>query len=166
MMLLSLQVVQMFTKEENKQLRLEFWNRFYKMSGKKRIRSRKPAKWIMNDTGIRQLKLKFHYDEQIATAGIDIETRNMEKRIELFGKLESLKSKFEAFFGKSLAWEFDHILPTGKSISRVYIILRDVNIYCKDDWDKVNRFFYDHMTLFEDLFNEYKDYFRYAKPSS
>ena len=156
----------MFTKEERKQLRLGFWTRFHQLSEKKRIRSRRSAKWIMNDTGIRQLKLKFHFDEQVATAGIDIETRNLNKRIELYEKLEGLKSKFEDAFGNKLIWESDHILPTGKSISRLFVIFRDVNIYNKDDWDKVNRFFYDNMILFEDIYIEYKDYFRYGNAPS
>jgi len=156
----------MFTKEEKKQIRLEFWNRFDQMSRRKRIKSRKPAKWIMNNTGIRQLKLKFDFDEKQATVGIDVETRNKDKRMELFHKLESLKSKFESALGKNLLWDPDHILPTGKSISRVYLEMRNVNIYTKDDWEKVNRFFYDHMIIFESLFTEYKDYLRYPKINS
>lgn len=156
----------MFTKEESKRLRLEFWDQFRKMSEKKRMKKRRPARWIMNDTGIRQIKLKFHFDEKTATVGIDIETRNLNKRIELYEKLEGLKSKFEKVFGDKPVWEFDHVLPTGKSISRLYLILRDVNIYNKDHWDMVNRFFFDNMILFEDIFLEYRDYFRYSKPSS
>ena len=78
-MLLSLQVVQMFSKEESKILRLEFWDRFHKITAKRRLKSKRPAKWIMNDTGIRQLKLKFQFDEKTATVGIEIETRNLGK---------------------------------------------------------------------------------------
>jgi hypothetical protein len=153
----------MFSKDESKRLRLEFWDRFNKFSAGKRLKSRRPAKWIINDTGIRQMKLKFHFDEELASVGIDIETRNQVKRTELYQKLLSLKSKLESALGNDLVWEQDHFLPSGKSISRVHVVLRDVNIYHKDDWDKVTHFFYDRMVPLEDLYLEFKDFFKYSK---
>jgi hypothetical protein len=153
----------MMTKEEIKQCRLEFWSEFDKYTIGKKKRSRKPAKWIMNNTGIKQLKLKFDFDEKRATVGIDVETRNLDKRIDVYGKLERLKSKLEKSLGQSLIWELEHILPTGKSISRAYLELANVSIYRKEDWPRVMDFFYKNMVVLEKVFEEYKDYLKYSE---
>ena len=153
----------MLSIEEKKQLRLEFWGKFHAISNRKRIKAHKVPKWIMNDTGIRQVKLKFHFDEQIAMAGIDVETRNMDKRIDIFGKLERLKSKLENALGEAPIWELEYPLPSGKSVSRAYLKLEKVNIYDKNDWEKVIRFLYDKMTIIEEVFVEYKDYLKYSE---
>jgi hypothetical protein len=152
----------MFSREESKKLRLEFWDRFYQISAGKRQKSGRPAKWIMNDTGIRQLKLKFHFDEETASVGIDIETRNPERRTQLYQKLLSIRSRLEVVLGGDSIWEPDHILPSGKNISRVRTVMRGVSIYQKDDWEMVIRFFYEHMNPLEDLFNEFRDFLKYA----
>ena len=151
----------MLSKEEVKQLRLGFWSEFDIYSSRKKKRSRKPLKWIMNDTGIKQLKLKFGFDEIMATVGLEVETRNLDKRIDIFGKLERLRTIFETAMGKPLIWELDHVLPTGKSISCAYIKLENVNIYKKETWPIVMDFFYKNMVILEKVFVEYKDYLKY-----
>jgi len=153
----------MLTKDEEKQLRLQFWSEFDAYSMQRKKRARKPLKWIMNDTGIRQMKLKFDFDEKRASVGIDVETRNFDKRIDVFGKLERLKSKLEKAVGQELIWELDYILPNGKSISRVYVELENVCIYQKDKWPAVTDFFYKNMLSFEKVFREYKDYLKYSE---
>ena len=155
----------MLTKEEVKQTRLLFWSEFDNYSTRKKKKLRKPVKWIMNNTGIKQLKLKFDIDEKRALVGIDVETRNLDKRIDVFGKLERLKTILETAMGQSLTWELDHSLPTGKSISRAYVYLDGVSIYKKDNWPGIFDFFYKNMTLLEKVFEEYKDYLKYSEPN-
>jgi len=153
----------MLTKEEVKQLRLEFWSEFDKYTAKKKKRLRKPVKWIMNNTGIKQLKLKFDFDDKRATVGVDVETRNLDKRIDVFGKLERLKAILEKALNKPLIWELDHVLPTGKSISRAYLEISEVSIYKKEDWPGIMDFFYKNMVILENVFEEYKDYLKYSE---
>lgn len=150
----------MYSKEEAKQIRLEFWDRFEKYAALRRKQKGKPAKFIMNKTGIKQLKLKFHFDTTEALVGIDIETRNLDKRIELFGKLEELKTLLEKSLDAELNWELEHILPTGKSISRISLVKKDVNIYDKQSWPDVFPFFYKNMMKIEAFFQEYKELLR------
>lgn len=147
----------MFSKEEAKNLRLEFWTRFEKYSAVRRRQKGKPAKWIMNKTGIKQLKLKFDLDTKRASVGIDIETRNMDKRLELFEKLEELKPLLEKKVGDEISWELDHLLPNGKSISRIALEKSGVSIYDKESWPEIFPFFYKNMTKIEDFFEEYRD---------
>ncbi len=148
----------MYSKEEAKNIRLEFWSRFENYSALRRRQKGKPAKWITNRTGIKQLKLKFHFDDEFASVGIDVETRDLDKRLALFAKLEELKSILEKRIGSPLLWEIDYILPSGKSISRIAHIKENVNIYNRDHWPEVFPFFYKNMMKIEDFFEEYREW--------
>jgi hypothetical protein len=150
----------MFSKEESKKIRLEFWDRFEQYSALRRRQRGKPAKWTMNKTGIKQMKLKFHFDETFASVGIDIETRNTDKRIELFGKLEELKSILEKYVNEKMNWELDYRLPTGKSISRINLVIDNLSIYNQDCWPEVFSFFFKKMMKIEQFFEEYREVIR------
>jgi hypothetical protein len=151
----------MYTKEEAKKIREEYWNQFRSWSARLRTRNGKKGRWMLNDTGIKQLKLKFHFDEERALAGIDVDTRNLDKRIEIWDKLESLKPRLEEIADFELIWDMEFAVDKEKSVSRIYTDLVPVNIYEKKDWKKVNTFFYERMTIIEDFFLEYKDYLKY-----
>jgi hypothetical protein len=151
----------MLTKEEIKQLRLKFWLEFDNYSLQKKKKARKPLKWIMNNTGIKQLKLKFDFDDQRAIVGIDVETRNIEKRIDIFCKLELLKPELEHALKQELTWEVEYILPTGKSISRACLETVGVSIYRMEDWPVVMDFFYKNMVILEKIFEAHKESLKY-----
>lgn len=151
----------MYTREEAKKIRETFWNQFKSWSAGKRSRKGKKGRWIMNDTGIRQLKLKFHFDDQFALAGIEIDTRNLEKRLELWEKMESLKPRLEEKADFTLQWEIEYRITEYRTVSRVYSILPGVNIYDRQSWKQVKAFLYERMTVFEEFFLEYRDYLKY-----
>jgi len=151
----------MYSKEESKSMRLEFWSRFDQYSALRRRQKGKPGKFIMNRTGIKQLKLKFEFNEHEAVTGIDIETRDMEKRLGLYEKLEQLKPVIEAKLGQEITWELDHHLANGKSISRISMRLSNVGIYEKESWKKVFPFFYKNMMKIEEFYEEYRDFLKY-----
>jgi len=150
----------MYSKEEAKALRIEFWERFKGYSGLRRRQKGKPEKWILDRTGIKALDLKFHIDRQCAQVGFEIETNDMDRRLEIFDKLESLKKLLENAMKSELTWEVDYTRENGKSVSRIYTKLDNVDIYNKDTWPDVFKFFYKNMMKFESFFEEYRDFLR------
>ena len=147
----------MYSTYEKKQIREEFWNRFRDYSAIRRRQKGKPAKWIMNNTGIRALKLKFEFEGTKASVGLDIETRNLDRRLELMDKFESLKTILHQAVGQEMNWELEHTLENGKSISRICLELDDVDIYDRDCWQTVFPFFYKNMMKLEAFYEEYRD---------
>lgn len=152
----------MFSKEEAKALRKEFWDTFKNMSVRRRSRKGLPGNWILTQTGIRALNLKFHVDRNVAQVGIDLETRNMDKRLELYEKLESLKKLLEESMGSPMNWELDYTRENGKSVSRIYLQKEEVDIYQRETWPGAHQFMYDKMLKLESFFNEYRDYLKYG----
>lgn len=152
----------MYNKEEAKIIREKFWNEFKSWSGRKRTRAGKKGKWVMNDTGMRQIRLKFHFDEKSAVVAIEVDTKNLEKRFQLWEKLESLKALLDQSADFKVQWEIEHQLIGDKTVSRVYDEMQEVNIYDPDCWQEVKKFFYSRMTTFEEFFIEYRDFLKYG----
>lgn len=138
----------MFSKEESKQLRKEFWISFGKSY---------PHKWILYNTKVKGLALKFHFDLRIALVSMDIETSDLGQRIELWEKLHSLKSILTEEYLPETVFEDSFLLENGKEISRVYVRKEGVSIHNKNSWQETMIFFNDNMLLFEDFFFEYKE---------
>ncbi len=151
----------MFTIEEKKKIREEFWIKFKSYSNGRKIKSGKSGKWIMDQTDIKQLKLKFHFNETHAWAGIVIDTLNIDKRVDLFDKLEKLKTILKEAVPYKLIWELEFPISHNKTVSIVYSNIDNVSIYNKSCWKKVQTFLYEVMTPIEDVFLEYKDYIKY-----
>ena len=72
----------MFSKEESKQIREQFWIFFGK---------RHPRKWLLYDTKVKEINLKFSFDTSKAQVSFDIETNDDLFRTYYFEKFESLK---------------------------------------------------------------------------
>lgn len=152
----------MFSKEEAKKLREEFWDQFKRMSSGKRARKKLPGNWMLDHTGIKALNLRFHVDRKVAQVGIDLETRNMDKRIELFEKLESLKKLLEKAMESPMIWELEYIRENGKSVSRIYLQMEGVDIYKRDTWSEAQKFMYANMMKLEAFYEEYRDFIKYG----
>lgn len=139
----------MFSKEESRKLREEFWVSFGKSF---------PRKWILYDTKIKGFSFKFHFDNDKALVALDLED-NLDNRIRYWEKLQSLKSILVNHFLTDAIFKEEYLLENGKEISRVYVVLdQKVSIHDKNTWRDVMEFFNAAMRNFEAFFNEYKDF--------
>jgi len=138
----------MFSKEESRLLREEFWTSFGKSF---------PRKWILYNTKLKGFTFKFHFDTKSALVALDLED-DLENRINYWEKLTALKSILTEEFLPNAIFEEAYILENGKEISRIYVALNQkVSIHNKNTWQKTMEFFNENMSLFEAFFEEYKD---------
>lgn len=138
----------MFSKEESKQLRQDFWIAFGKSY---------PHKWILYDTKIKGLSLKFHFDLKMAMVSLDIETSDLEQRIKLWEKLVALKSILINEYLPNAEFQDYYLLENHKEISRIYVSINEVSIHNKETWQKTMQFLNQKMNLMESFFEEYED---------
>jgi len=138
----------MFSKEESRQLREEFWISFGKSF---------PRKWILYNTKIKGLSFKFHFDTKKALIALDLED-DLESRINCWEKLLALNVILQNDYLPEVIFEEEYVLENGKEISRIYILLEEkVSIHNKNTWRTTMEFFNNTMNLFEAFFEEYKD---------
>ncbi len=138
----------MFSKEDSKRLRQDFWISFGKSY---------PRKWILYNTKIKGLSLKFHFELKRAMVSLDIEHTDLEKRIELWDKLISLKSILEEEYIPGILFADSLILDNQKEISRIYIEKQHLSIHNKNTWQETMIFLNNTMEKFEAFFVEYRD---------
>jgi hypothetical protein len=139
----------MFSKKESKQIREQFWISFGKSF---------PIKWILYNTKIKGLSLKFHFDLKRAMVSIDIEDLSEEKRIELWDKLYSLRTIITSEYLPAVLFDKAYILENNKEIARMYVQKDNVSIHNKDTWEETMIFLKEKMFLLEAIFIEYKDF--------
>lgn len=138
----------MFSKEESKKLRQDFWISFGKSY---------PKKWILYDTKIKDFSLKFHFDTSKAMVSIDIESKDLENRIELWEKLISLKSVLQENYIPNITFEEYTYLQNQTEISRIYIEKENVSIHNKNTWQETMIFLNKNMIQFEAFFRDFED---------
>ncbi len=139
----------MFSKEESKKLRQQFWTSFgivYR------------TKWILYDTKQKEIQLKFTFNRKFAQVSLDVIDPDELVRAYYFEKLLSLKQILRNEYLPEAVFEESYELPEGKAISRVYVQLDGVNIHNRQQWPEVMKFLNEHMFQLEAFFEEYRDY--------
>ena len=144
----------MFSKEESKKIRKEFWVSYGKSF---------PRKWTLYNTKIKDLSFKFIAESKKAGVTLDIESLNNTQRELLFQQIESLKNILKSEYLPDIIFEKDYTLDNNKIISRIYVPYQNkFNIHNKDTWLNCYQFFNTTMSSFELFWEEYKDYIAQA----
>ncbi len=138
----------MFSKEEAKKIRQEFWIWFGKEF---------PRKWILYNTKIKDVTLKFTFTNKKAEVSLDIEPRDTLIREYYYDKLLSLKGILTDEFLPEAIFDANYTLENGKTLSRVYVTTTQVSVYNRKSWNTAALFLYDHMELLERFFVAYQD---------
>ena len=150
----------MFSKEEAKKLRQEFWITFGKRTALLPTNDGSKKKWILFKTGISDLSFKFESERKFARVCIDIEHKDEFKRLQYWDKFESLKSILENSVPTELTWNDSFILENGKEISRIYSQLEGVSLYNQKKWPEIFDFFVANMTPIEEVFSDFKEFIK------
>lgn len=138
----------MFSKEESRQIRQEFWTSFGKSY---------PRKWMLYNTKIKGLSFKFYFDTKKALVALDLED-DLDNRVNCWEKLMALKSILINEYLSEAIFEEIYFLDNGKEISRIYVHLQEkVSIHNKNSWQTTMVFFNENMSLFEAFFKKYND---------
>lgn len=139
----------MFNQEDSKKIREDFWIFFGK---------RHPRKWMLYNTGIKDVVLKFSFDTKKALVSIDAVSNDPILRGYSYEKLESLKKLLLDEVSSKLIFDAQYTLDSGKTVSRVYLVKEGVSIHNKNSWPEVFEFFNKNMDTLETFFIDYKDF--------
>jgi hypothetical protein len=138
----------MYSKEASKKLRQDFWIAFGKSF---------PCKWILYNTKIKGLALKFHFDNEMAMVSMDVDQVNLESRSVLWDKLVALKEIVKDTYLPEAHFEDGATLQNGKGTSRIFVKKYDVSIHDKNTWQATMVFLKDTMERLEAFFRDYKE---------
>lgn len=144
----------MFSKEESAKIRQEFWTSFGKSF---------PRKWLLYNTKIKGLSLKFAADRKKALVCLDLEHPDNIFNELLFEQLSSLRKIIASEYLPEIIFDSTFELDNGKQIYRIYVPFeKKFSIHNKNTWRDCYEFFVETMNQFELFFFEYEDYIRSA----
>jgi hypothetical protein len=135
-------------------LRLEFWNQLLKSfnSQSQIFQNISPSKdsWIGTGSGISGVAFNFVISKRYARTELYISRSIKEENEYIFDELKKCQEEIEQIFGNELVWE----RLDDKKACRVKYELNDVNVFNKDDWQKMIEFMADGMIRMEKAFRE------------
>ncbi len=146
----------MYSREEAKQLKQEFWTTFGRWSLRKR-KSKGKGRWLLNHTGVRGFRLKFEAEKKTLCVCLEIIDSDKIIREIRYEKLLALKSIFDEAMDNELIWDKTFYVSPENAIVRVYVQQTGLSINNREHWPKIFSFFYQKMDKLESVFNDYKE---------
>ena len=150
----------MYSKDELKNLKLEFWESFAAFCEvQPYLRGRKKI-WTLYDTKVKGVELKFDATREGAFVILEVNHRGEEARLEMFERLTWYKDTVETDFPEGLTWDICFVRDTGKQVARIYTSKSGIDFHRRQDWGEFFSFMASQMYLLERNFMSIAEYLR------
>ena len=143
----------MLSKEEVRELRLNFWKGFKRYCCKQGINRH----WVLTGVKIRSTQLKFYADREKALVLFQIDHKNTLRRYEVYECFLSYRKLMGESCGADLKWDEEYTGIGDRTVSAVYFELKGVDMLRTEDWERMYAFFAEKMILLEEAYWEYRD---------
>lgn len=148
----------MYTKEEKKEIKIEFWTAFGIYMRKYNGKYGK-VNWTNYKTKIKDLYFRLEFNETQASFSIELQHPDSIREL-FYEQFVELKVLLDEALQTKLIWEEIFINDYDKAISKIHLEFPDVNLYNKNDWTKVFVFFEQKMVNLHKFWMEYKEIFK------
>lgn len=150
----------MYSKDELKSLKLEFWESFAAFCEvQPYLRGRKKV-WTLYDTKVKAVELKFDVSREGASVVLEINHKGEEARLEMFERLTWYKDALEMDFPEGLIWDICFVRETGKEVARIYTAKSGIDLHRREHWGAFFTFMASQMYLLERNFMSIAEYLR------
>lgn len=147
----------MYSKDESKLLRKEFWIVFARRCEIVSELRLKKKKWVLYDTGLSGIDLKFEVTRNQALVMIEINSKEEVRRLEIFETLQKYRLFLEEGFAEPLTWDFCYQRESGQEVCRISTSLPNVDFHRQNQWPDIFNFLIDNMLILENNFLKIKD---------
>ncbi len=147
----------MYTKEEVKQLKKEFWEGFGLYCSQIPALKRRKSKFMLYNTKMKGVELKFDATRDGAFVILEINHHDTAKRFELYEKFESYKLIIEKNFPEGLIWNFAYVRECGTEVCRIYTAKTGIDIHRRIQWMEFYKFMANEMLKLEKAFRIVKE---------
>lgn len=147
----------MFTKEERKAQNQVFWTKFDEYCDTIPDLAWRKKKWILHDTEISHIDLKFDVGRDYAMVALEINHRSEGRRLRVYELAERYRLLLEEGFPSGLTWNFCYLNENKQEVCRIYTDLIGVDLHTNSDWPAIFAFFADNMYQLQENFLEIQD---------
>lgn len=148
----------MYSREELKQLKIDFWQMFGKRCDLHPELKFRKRKWMLHKTKIKGVALRFDVGRKDAKVILELGNRNEKLRLKAYEILEKYKVIIEEGFENGLNWEFFHEREdSGAEVCRIYTQLNNVDFHRQNQWPDIFNFYIENMLKLEYNFLQIRD---------
>jgi len=148
----------MLTREEKKALTRRFWTQFDEFSNNIPELAERKKKWILHDTKISHLDLKFDLSGNSAIVALEINHRSEARRIQIYELIERYRTLLGNGLDVNLVWDFCYRNENDQEVCRIYIEKHGFKMQNIQNWPSIFEFFARHMLILQDNFLEIQEY--------
>ena len=142
----------MYSKEELKQLKKEFWEGFGIYCSQISALKRRKSKFMLYNTKMKGVELKFDATRTGASVILEINHSNAAQRHEKYAQFQLYKTTMEKQFSNGLIWESTYIRECGTEVSRVYTEKNGIDLHRRIQWMEFYQFMSSEMLKLEKAF--------------
>ena len=146
----------MYTKDELKLLKKEFWEGYGNFCRNLPEMGQRKDNFLLN-TKMKGIEFKYDANRDGAYVILEINLRDENERFRKYEQFEKYKTILEAGFPDGLIWDFAHTRECGTEVCRIYSHKTGLDIHRRSDWLAFFRFMSSEMLKLEEAFLEIKD---------
>lgn len=150
----------MYSKEELKNLKVEFWESFAAFCEVQPYLRRRRKIWTLYNTKVKGVELKFDATREGAFVILEVNLKNESERLDMFERLTWYKDTIEKDFPEGLIWDICFVRETGNQVARIYTSKTGIDFHRRSDWGEFFQFMARQMYLLERNFMSIAEYFR------
>jgi hypothetical protein len=152
----------MLSKEESKELRVEFWTSLQEKMDKMRNPHGTKVDWMNYNTGVKHLYFRMEADEKGCRLCIDLQFPDKGIRELYYEQFTELSNLLNAKI-KKLEWLPEHHHWNGKDISRIVVEKTDCQLFERGDWNKMHLFLKGNFAKLDEFWSEMGDVIKNLK---
>lgn len=149
----------MFTKEEKKQLKLDFWEGVNTQLSAKGKSLGRNIDWMNYPTNIKRLFFRMEVNHQSAKLCIDLQFIDEGVREVFFEQFEEFQNILNNTITTQVHFVKDFPHANGKTISRIYIENSGGNIFNPKTWPEMTDFLVTHFIELDEFWQEFGEVF-------
>lgn len=146
----------MFSKEELRERKTLFWEGLKTRMQHHRSANGKRMNWINYKTGIKFLFVRLDVNSKRAIFALDLQPKDEGVREIFWEQLHELKMVLESEMGPG-NWNDDFEIKYGLSVARISWELPGVNMFKKEDTDKIYAFFQEKLIAFDSFYTDFDE---------
>ena len=147
----------MYSKEELKELKKEFWEGFGVYCSHIPALKRRKSKFLLYNTKMKSVEMKFDATREGAFVILEINHHDEKARLEKYEQFENYKVLMEKDFPEGLIWNFAYVRETGNEVCRIYTQKTGIDLHRRIQWMEFYQFMATEMLKLEKAFKIVKE---------
>jgi hypothetical protein len=149
----------MYDKAQAAQTRQAFWTTFGQYMAPQPSAEGERINWVNYKTGEKGIRFSMQAGTKTASIGIELTHSDAGVQQLYFEQFAQLRTVLHGILGETWQWQLHAQDENGKTISRIYTKLEEVNIMNREDWPRLISFFKPRLVALDAFWSEVKHLF-------